>query len=149
MIDWGDVVQALVTGTIVGSIGMWLSDRLNRRRSRRQMATGRTVVAARSLTGRAHPVLSPMWMSFRATPRPGRLDLRHAVINDETTAVAVTAVEPGDRRPPWREKWRLDVVDPRVLTVRTPEGRIELAVADDQVDWVRTRLTGADLPAPG
>ncbi len=145
MIDWAAVVPGLLTGTVV----TWLSDRLDQRRSRRQMAAGRIAVAARSMTGRAHPVLSPMWMGFRATPHPGRLDLRHAVINDEVTAIAVGAAESGDRRPGWREKWRLNVVDPRVLTVHTPEGRIELAVAADQVDWLRTRLAGADLPAPG
>ncbi len=147
MIDGGDVLQVLAIG--VTSLGMGtLVDRMNRRRSRRQMAAGRMTVAARSLTGRAHPVLSPMWTGFRATPHPGRLDVRHAVINDATTTIAVAAVEPGDRRPRWREKWRLNVVDPRVLTVHTPQGPIELAVAADQVDWVRTRLAGSGLPAP-
>jgi hypothetical protein len=110
------------------------------------MAAGRTVAAARSLTGRAHPVLSPVWSGFRVTPRPGRLDVRHVVINDEVTAIPVAAVEPGDRRPRLREKWRLNVSDPRVLTLRTPEGPIELAVAADQQDWLRGRLAGADLP---
>jgi hypothetical protein len=36
-----------------------------------------------------------------------------------------------------------------VLTVRTPEGPIELAIAADQVAWLRSRLAGADLPSAG
>jgi len=146
VIDWGDVLQLLILG--VWSLALLtFFDRVNRRRSRRQMAAGRTVVAARSLTGRAHPVLSPIWSGFRVTPLPGRLDVRHVLINDEVTVIPVAAVEPGDRRPRLREKWRLNVADPRVLTVRTPEGPIELAVAADQVDWFRDQLAGADLPA--
>ena len=135
------------------ALGVWsavlvtLFERWHRRRSPRQMAAGRTVVAARSLTGRSHPVLSPLWSGFRITPRPGRLDVRHVLIDDEVTAIPVAAVEPGKRRPRVREKWRLNVVDPRVLTVRTPEGPIELAVAADQAEWLRNRLAGADRPA--
>ncbi len=144
--DWGDVLQPLLTGAVLGSFGLWFGDRLNRRRSRRRMTAGRTVVAARSTTGRAHPVLSPVWSGLRVTPHPGRLDVRHALIDDEVTTIAVEGVRSGDRRPRWREKWRMNVADPRVLTVDTPEGPIELAVAADQVDWLRSRLAGADLP---
>ncbi len=141
--DWGDVLRILVYGAVwAGAFALF--NRFSARRSRRQMAVGRTVVAARSLTGRAHPVLSPIWSGFRVAPHPGRLDVRHTLINDVATSVAVAAVEPGERRPRMREKWRLNVVNPRVLTLRTPEGPIELAVAADQVAWLRDRLAGAD-----
>lgn len=144
--DWGDVLD-MVPFLLLGSVIFVLGDRLARRRSRRQMAAGRIPMAARSLTGGAHPVLSPLWSGFRVAPHVGRLDVRHALINDEVTVITVDDVGPEDRPPRWREKWRMNVVDPRVLTVRTPEGPIELAVAADHVDWLRSRLAGADLPA--
>jgi hypothetical protein len=87
-----------------------------------------------------------MWEGFRVRPHAGRLDVRHWFVNDQVTSITVEAVEAADRRPRAREVWRLNVSDARVLTVRTTEGNVDLAVAAGQVDWLRGQLAGAELP---
>ena len=147
MIDWADVVRWVFLA--VWWFGMWrLFHRLDRRRSHRQLTTGRTILSARWTASSSHPVLSPLWQDFRAVPHPGRLYLRHWLIDDEVSSITVDSVAPGERRPRWRDTWRMRVFDARVLTVHTPEGPAELAVRADQVEWLRDRLAGADLRSP-
>jgi hypothetical protein len=81
-----------------------------------------------------------------AEPPGRRLDLRHGLLDDGVSPVAVAGVERGDRRPRRRDLWRMLVYDARVLTTRTPEGPAEVAIRAGQVEWLRSRLAGTDLP---
>ena len=48
--DWGDALQPLLTGLVTGTLALWLSGRITRRRSGRDLAPGEVVVGVRSVT---------------------------------------------------------------------------------------------------
>ncbi|KGH45961.1 hypothetical protein IN07_14350 [Modestobacter caceresii] len=140
--DWGELLAPLLTGAIGAGIGGLFGRRLRHRRVQRRMRAGRAELSARSPDGWG-PSLSRSWRTYVATPRMGALVLHRRFRRDRAEhAMTVLAVDPGTRRPRARELWSMQAVKSRVLTVRTPEGRLELAVPDHQEDWLRERLAG-------
>ncbi|MCZ2837557.1 hypothetical protein [Modestobacter sp. VKM Ac-2985] len=148
--DGGEALTLLIPAVGAG-VGGLFGRRLRHQRLRRRMREGHTELSARATDGWG-PSLSRNWRSYLATPRRGELVLRRRFRGDRSArAVPVLGVDPGSRRPKAREVWRMQAVRSRVLTVRTPEGRLELAVPDYQDAWLRDRLAGpADqAAAPG
>ncbi|MCZ2850983.1 hypothetical protein [Modestobacter sp. VKM Ac-2978] len=142
MFEDGGEVLALLIPAIGAGVGGLFGRRLRHQRLRRRMREGRTELSARSPDGWGLS-LTRSWRTYLATPRLGELVLRRRFRRDGAGhAVTVLAVDPQTRRPRPREWWRMQATRSRVLTVRTPEGRLELAVPEYQVDWLRDRLAG-------
>ncbi|MCZ2814523.1 hypothetical protein [Modestobacter sp. VKM Ac-2984] len=143
MFEDGGETLALLMPAIGAGVGGLFGRWLRHQRLRRRMREGRTELSARATDGWG-PSLPRNWRSYHATPRRGELVLRRRFRGDRSAhAVPVLSVDPQTRRPRAREVWRMQAVRSRVLTVRTPEGRLELAVPEFQVGWLRDRLAGA------
>ncbi|MCZ2807426.1 hypothetical protein O2W18_20150 [Modestobacter sp. VKM Ac-2983] len=142
MFEDGGEALALLIPAIGAGVGGLFGRRLHHQRLRRRMREGRTELSARAPDGWG-PSLSRNWRIYVATPRQGELVLHRRFQRGRAGhAVSVLDVDPRTRRPRVREAWRMQAARSRVLTVRTTEGRIELAVPEYQVAWLRDRLAG-------